>query len=778
MSRLADILREEYKTKGVFSGTTSAMGKRSLEKLDIRNALFGGSGVGSAIGQKIFGKGYRAIKKRDVGGSSPTEIGGDSGGILQEISISSKITAKNTLALPAMARDMSLVKTNIAKLVKLQGGTPQTKAGDWFGRQQAREAAFESQYSKKTSPMRSDNKKESGGGLLDWLFSGGSLLEKVIGGLIKGGLLVGALAALGEGIKKLFSDAEFRQKVFDGISNFFKSEFGKSVGIGLIAVASAFAAFKVAVNLITAAIEAAALRIGRSVGLPTPGGGGGGGKGGAKGKTPAKGGGGWGSIAAILGLQAAGSIMDSGGGGGDGTGGGGDGTAGGGGGGQTNFAKVGVNTAVAGIAGVDAISRVKDVMSRGPDVKGYNAKAGRFVDSTGKFTKTSNLPKGDMLKKFFDFAAKAASKGWMSRIGGKLAVRLGTSVATKVVVFLGGLAVPGAGWLASAASMALLAYDIYAIYDAIFGAGGILEELEKEDASKGSAAPSTTPTPAGSTAPAPTLSTAEEGSTGGGATSPSPAGGTLNGQTIGNLAQGGKNGKKVGVVMHHTGGSTMSGALAALKQKGFSYNYMIDRDGTVHRLIPEGATAIHGGQMNNGLTNENTLGVALVAKDNSDVLPEQVAAAKTLQKQLAQKFNFDEKSVYGHGEVSPGRKQASEGMAAVMAIRQDTGTPGASPTAPTQVASAGGGLAGMSAEDAAMGAAVSGEGSGSGAKIDNGSKQVATAQQTNAQKQPEININVADLAKAFASPTGPGQFAKAMPHNPDFYAGIIKTEAL
>ena len=70
MSRLADILREEYKTKGVFSGTTSAMGKRSLEKLDIRNALFGGSGVGSAIGQKIFGKGYRAIKKRDVGSSS------------------------------------------------------------------------------------------------------------------------------------------------------------------------------------------------------------------------------------------------------------------------------------------------------------------------------------------------------------------------------------------------------------------------------------------------------------------------------------------------------------------------------------------------------------------------------------------------------------------------------------------------------------------------------------------------------------------------------------
>ena len=46
MSRLADILKEEYKTKGVVSGLSSAMGKRSLEKLDIRNALFGGSGIG------------------------------------------------------------------------------------------------------------------------------------------------------------------------------------------------------------------------------------------------------------------------------------------------------------------------------------------------------------------------------------------------------------------------------------------------------------------------------------------------------------------------------------------------------------------------------------------------------------------------------------------------------------------------------------------------------------------------------------------------------------
>ena len=72
-SRLATILEKEYKTKGVISGLASATGKRALEKLDIRNALFGGSGIGSAIGRKIFGKGYSATRGDQKVSSSPVE---------------------------------------------------------------------------------------------------------------------------------------------------------------------------------------------------------------------------------------------------------------------------------------------------------------------------------------------------------------------------------------------------------------------------------------------------------------------------------------------------------------------------------------------------------------------------------------------------------------------------------------------------------------------------------------------------------------------------------
>mgnify|MGYP003351384183 CR=1 FL=1 len=157
-SRLAEILKEEYKTKGVVGGTTSAVGKRLKEKFDIRNTLFGGTGVGSLIGQKVFGKGYSATRNvPSVDGAS--NLSG-SGAVLTELNVNSQVTAKNTLALPAMARDMHLVKQNMIKLVKLQGDTPTTKAGDWFSRQAAREAAYESKYSKTPTPLSKTSTKE------------------------------------------------------------------------------------------------------------------------------------------------------------------------------------------------------------------------------------------------------------------------------------------------------------------------------------------------------------------------------------------------------------------------------------------------------------------------------------------------------------------------------------------------------------------------------------------------------------------------------------------
>jgi len=174
-SRLADILKQEYKTKGIFSGTTSAIGKSMREKLDIRNALFGGSGLGSVIGRKVFGKGYSALSsdKSKVSESSDNLISASTS-ILQEININGKIATKNSMALPRIAEQMNIMQKNVAKLVKLQGETPSSKADSFFSNSKFRENAYESTFNKnaKTSPTKVENK------------SGGTGLFGVIGGLL------------------------------------------------------------------------------------------------------------------------------------------------------------------------------------------------------------------------------------------------------------------------------------------------------------------------------------------------------------------------------------------------------------------------------------------------------------------------------------------------------------------------------------------------------------------------------------------------------------------
>ena len=236
MSRLAEILKQEYQTKGIFAGAASALSKRSKEKMDIRNSLFGGSGLGSIIGRKVFGKGYSAISSDKSKMSNVSEaISSGSNTLLQEVSISSKITAKNTLAMTAMARDMYLMKQNMVKLVKLQGGTPTTKAGDFFSRQSAREAAFENKFNKPTTPTKVEQKKEGSGflgGLLSILGAVGSVFKSILSPLSS---LSGILGGLG------LAAAAFGGTIWKILRFLAKTRIGKILGLGALAFGAASA---------------------------------------------------------------------------------------------------------------------------------------------------------------------------------------------------------------------------------------------------------------------------------------------------------------------------------------------------------------------------------------------------------------------------------------------------------------------------------------------------------------------------------------------------------
>lgn len=224
-SRLADILKQEYKSKGIVGGLASATGKRVLEKLDIRNALFGGSGVGSLVGRKIFGKGYSAINEKspaDKISSQSAPILAAQADKLDVISMNTQITAKNSMALPSMARDMNVMRQNIIKMVKLQGGTATNKADAFFSKAKDRESMYENLFKKDkaTTPTKVETKKDEGGLA--------SFVTKLLGPI--GLIVAGLVAAVETGISALKSSFDVFKSALGGLAEWIlKNILGKSI---------------------------------------------------------------------------------------------------------------------------------------------------------------------------------------------------------------------------------------------------------------------------------------------------------------------------------------------------------------------------------------------------------------------------------------------------------------------------------------------------------------------------------------------------------------------
>jgi len=145
----------------------------------------------------------------------------------------------------------------------------------------------------------------------------------------------------------------------------------------------------------------------------------------------------------------------------------------------------------------------------------------------------------------------------------------------------------------------------------------------------------------------------------------------LKAQVIGGkLNNGGPRQKTVGAIIHHTAGRGLEATINTLQSRGLSYHYLIDRDGRIVQTLPDNLIAWHGhpNDKKPSLTNSNTLGIATVAKDDSDVTPEQISSAITLEDALAKKYGFPKTDVFGHGEVSS-HKHPQEGATIVKAIR-------------------------------------------------------------------------------------------------------------
>ena len=289
------------------------------------------------------------------------------------------------------------------------------------------------------------------------------------------------------------------------------------------------------------------------------------------------------------------------------------------------------------------------------------------------------------------------------RFGKAAAARLGAFLTAQAAALMAAPVTGGLSLLASALILAVGAYDVYRLYDLLFVSsdgenedGGLAAslnaEIEKEekdtspkpvtpdivktDTAAYSMSDSSTPTsaPAVATVSTPTPVVTEYPTSWSANAMNIPAGVALEKREVSGLGYGGKRKKTVAAVIHHTGGRSLDVAVQTLQSRKLAYHYLVDRDGKVVQILPDDLVAWHAGDTRKkkpGINNSNTVSISMVAADDKDVTPEQIAAATSLESMLAKKYGFDSKEAFGHGEVSPS-KSPTEGLTIASAIRSGT----------------------------------------------------------------------------------------------------------
>jgi len=139
------------------------------------------------------------------------------------IGIDTQIIAKNAVVLPAMAKDMSIMRLNMQKLVKLMGGTPSMKASSFFKDASAKEALYEEQRKKAAgnlspTPLKADEGIGGKGGFLS------GFLGTILKAILAAGILGTLFNSLDEETKQSIRDF-FRKMLigfFNGITTTFQ----------------------------------------------------------------------------------------------------------------------------------------------------------------------------------------------------------------------------------------------------------------------------------------------------------------------------------------------------------------------------------------------------------------------------------------------------------------------------------------------------------------------------------------------------------------------------
>lgn len=120
------------------------------------------------------------------------------------------------------------------------------------------------------------------------------------------------------------------------------------------------------------------------------------------------------------------------------------------------------------------------------------------------------------------------------------------------------------------------------------------------------------------------------------------------------------------VVFHATVEPTLKSSLSILRERGFSYHYLVDKDGTAVQCVAPTNVAFHAGQSTGPQgtgVNEYSIGISLVNLNNGidPFTKAQIETAVLITTRLKTRFP-NLKFITTHAAISPGRKNDPDGF--------------------------------------------------------------------------------------------------------------------
>jgi N-acetylmuramoyl-L-alanine amidase len=113
------------------------------------------------------------------------------------------------------------------------------------------------------------------------------------------------------------------------------------------------------------------------------------------------------------------------------------------------------------------------------------------------------------------------------------------------------------------------------------------------------------------------------------------------------------------IVIHHTATNNAQQTLDAFESNGLSAHYIVDKDGSIYKLVDDEKRSWHAGVSdweNRSNLNDTSIGIEIINMGNQEFPEIQLSKVAELSKYLMNQYNIKPSNIIAHADIAPHRK--------------------------------------------------------------------------------------------------------------------------